>query len=88
MSRLPPMKCKPHGIPECRICKNPKPHGPVSPHFMDHYYGAAKPAPVSDDTALLRQALEALEDANTFTGAWPTGAKVITDIRTRLGETK
>jgi hypothetical protein len=37
-----------------------KPHGPVSPHFMNHHYGAAKPAPVLDDTALLRQALESL----------------------------
>jgi hypothetical protein len=35
-----------------------KPHGPVSPHFMTHHYGAAKPAPATDDTALLRQALD------------------------------
>lgn len=38
-----------------------KPHGPVSPQRMDHFYGAAKPAPASDDTALLRLALEAME---------------------------
>ncbi len=34
----------------------------------------------------LKLALEALEDARTFTGAWPTGAKAITAIREALAE--
>ena len=52
MTIVPPMKCKKHQIPECPECKKvapkkDKPHGTVSEHFMRHYYGAAKPAPVS-----------------------------------------
>ena len=34
----------------------------------------------------LKLALEALKDARTFTGAWPTGAKAITAIREALAE--
>ena len=34
----------------------------------------------------LKLALEALEDARTFTGAWPAGAKAITAIREALAE--
>jgi len=34
----------------------------------------------------MKLALEALEDARTFTGAWPTGAKAITAIREALAE--
>jgi hypothetical protein len=83
MSRVPPMKCKSHGIPECVECKKPKPHGPVSSHFMNHYYGAAKPASASDDTALLRQALDALCDFD-----YDKRMGAVTALRERLGETK
>ena len=33
-----------------------------------------------------QQALEALEDARTFTGAWPTGSKAITALRAALAQ--
>ena len=33
-----------------------------------------------------QQALEALEDARTFTGAWPTGSKAITNLRDALAQ--
>jgi hypothetical protein len=47
MTKVPPMKCKKHLIPECPECKKavakkPKPHGPVSEHFMRHWYGAKR----------------------------------------------
>lgn len=55
MTRVPPMKCIPHLIPECLECRariaakqkatgwqNPKPHGPVSEHLMRHWYGAKR----------------------------------------------
>ena len=33
-----------------------------------------------------QRALEALEDARTFTGAWPTGSKAITNLRAALAQ--
>jgi hypothetical protein len=33
-----------------------------------------------------QQALEALEDARTFTGAWPTGAKAIAALKAALAQ--
>lgn len=58
---------------------------------MDHYYGAAKPEPISDDTVLLRQALGALYAAERFCGhaKFPAHdvASAITAIRTRLEKT-
>jgi hypothetical protein len=72
-----------------------KPHGPVSPRLMDHFYGAAKPAPASDDTALLRQALEALEVASSCLDGYyiprgktniPEAEAAIAALRGRLGE--
>jgi hypothetical protein len=72
-----------------------KPHGPVSPQFMTHHYGAAKPAPASDDTALLRQALMALETASSCLDGYyiprgkttiPEAEAAIAALRTRLGE--
>jgi len=53
LSKVPPMKCKKHLMPECIECKeqlrrknigwqNPKPHGPVSEWFMRHFYGAKR----------------------------------------------
>jgi hypothetical protein len=74
-----------------------KPHGPVSPQFMTHHYGAAKPAPATDDTALLRQALEALEVAsNCLDGYYiprgkttiPEAEAAILALRERLEGTK
>ena len=40
MSRVPPMKCIPHGVPECPECKA-KPRGAVSERFMRYHYGAS-----------------------------------------------
>ncbi len=39
---------------------------------------------MSDLRTAAQQALEALEDARTFTGAWPTGSKAITNLRAAL----
>lgn len=50
MTRVPPMKCKKHLIPDCPVCLKQgdpksgttKPHGPVSEHLMRHWYGAKR----------------------------------------------
>jgi hypothetical protein len=67
-----------------------KPHGPVSPQFMTHHYGAAKPAPATDDTALLRRCLEEFQSFESGTGGLYAGEfkEIITALRERLGETK
>ena len=67
-----------------------KPHGPVSPHRMNHYYGAAKPAPATDDTALLRQCLQEFQSFESGTNGLYQGefAEIITALRERLGEEK
>ncbi len=41
---------------------------------------------MTDLRTAAQQALEALEDARTFTGAWPTGSKAITNLRAALAE--
>ena len=41
---------------------------------------------ITINRATVEQALEALEDARTFTGAWPTGSKAITNLRAALAQ--
>ena len=41
---------------------------------------------MTDLRSAAQQALEALEDARTFTGAWPTGSKAITNLRAALAQ--
>ena len=41
---------------------------------------------MTDLRTAAQQALEALEDARTFTGAWPTGSKAITNLRAALAQ--
>jgi hypothetical protein len=65
-----------------------KPHGPVSPHFMTHHYGAARAAPATDDAALLRRCLQEFQSFESGTGGLYQGefAEIITALRARLGE--